>query len=541
MKLVECVPNFSEGRNRDIIDQIASAIKGTAGVDLLDVDPGMDTNRTVYTFVGEPDAVVNAAFNAIKIGSSLIDMRNHSGAHPRMGACDVCPFIPVSDISMDDCVELAKRLGKMVGEQLGIPVYLYEFAASSEYRKNLADIRSGEYESLPAKLNDPEWKPDFGPSIFDQNVTRSGATVIGAREFLIAYNLNLNSREKSHANNIAKKIREKGDIKKNPDGTQTVIPGKFKECKAIGWYVEDYKRAQISINLTNFHVTNMQHVFDEAAKEAEKIGVRITGSEIVGLVPLQAIKEAGLHYIKKQGLSRAVSEREVIDIAIYSLGLSDVQPFNPDEKIIEYKIKKSGRLIDLRLTEFLDELASKSPAPGGGSVSALNGSIAASLGCMVGNLTFKKKGYENVGDEIEKIAFDLNSIRMEFLNLIDKDTESFNQLMTALKTKDPVTIEEATKNACQIPLTTAGLALKTVDLLMRTAQIGNINAISDVGVGCLNLYTSFYGAKYNVLINLKSISDNNFKQDKIKYLQEIENQLIPKLDLIQKTVEGKMV
>ncbi|NLJ05869.1 MAG: glutamate formimidoyltransferase, partial [Exilispira sp.] len=263
MKLVECVPNFSEGRNRDVIDQIASAIKGTACVDLLDVDPGMDTNRTVYTFVGEPDAVVEAAFNAIKLGSSLIDMRNHSGAHPRMGACDVCPFIPVSEVTMDDCVELAKRLGKMVGEQLGIPVYLYEFAASSEYRKNLADIRSGEYESLPEKLNDPKWKPDFGPSIFDQNIARSGATVIGAREFLIAYNLNLNSKEKAHANNIAKKIREKGDIKKNPDGTQTVIPGKFKECKAIGWYVEDYKRAQISINLTNFHVTNMQHVFDE--------------------------------------------------------------------------------------------------------------------------------------------------------------------------------------------------------------------------------------------------------------------------------------
>ncbi|MEJ5272531.1 MAG: glutamate formimidoyltransferase [Spirochaetota bacterium] len=541
MKIVECVPNFSEGKNDSIIQKIADSIKAIPDVNLLDIDPGRDTNRTVFTFVGSPENVLEAAFNAIKTGSQLIDMRQHKGAHPRMGACDVCPFIPVSEMTMEECVELAEKLGKRVGEELGIPVYLYEFAAKSSYRKNLADIRAGEYENLENKLSDPDWKPDFGPDIFNENVKKTGATVIGARHFLIAYNLNLNTKDKSIANSIAKKLREKGETKKNPDGTETIIPGLFKECKAIGWYVDDYKRAQISINLTNFNVTNMHHVFDAACKEAEKLGARITGSEIVGLVPLAAIKESGLYYIQKMNLSRAVSEREIIEIAAFSLGLSEVQKFDPDEKIIEYKIRKKNKLVDLSLSAFTDELASKSPAPGGGSVAALNASLAASLGSMVGNLTFKKKNYENVSEEAEKIAFELHNKKDTLLQLIDKDTDSFNAMMNALKSKDQHLIKEATKNACIIPFETSKQVLEIAKLLNQLAKIANINAISDVGVGGLNLYAAFYSAKYNVLINLKGFDDQNFKDQMIDKLNVLEKELVPILDEIKKYVESKLI
>lgn len=541
MKIVECVPNFSEGRNEETIQKIAEAIKSVSEVNLLDIDPGKDTNRTVYTFVGSPESVIEAAFNAIKTASQLIDMRQHKGAHPRIGACDVCPFIPVSDITMEECSELARKLGKRVGEELGIPVYLYEYATDVLYRKNLADIRAGEYENLEQKLADPMWKPDFGPSTFNENIKKTGATVIGSRHFLIAYNLNLNTKDKSIANTIAKKLREKGDTKRNADGSTTIIPGLFKECKAIGWYVDDYKRAQISINLTNFNVTNMHHVFDAAAIEAEKLGVRITGSEIVGLVPLAAIKESGLHYIKKMNLSRAVSEREIIEIACFSLGLSEVQNFDPDEKIIEYKIRKKNRLIDLSLYSFTDELASKSPAPGGGSVAALNASLAASLGSMVGNLTFKKKNYENVSEEAEKIAFELHNLKDLLLEFIDNDTESFNNMMSAIKSRDKDLIDNATKNACKIPFETASNTLNVARLLLKIAKIGNINAISDVGVGGLNLYTAFYAAKYNVLINLKNLDDNDFKLEITDKLNELEKELLPILDEIRKIIENKLI
>jgi glutamate formiminotransferase/formiminotetrahydrofolate cyclodeaminase len=541
MKIVECVPNFSEGKNEDIIQKIADAIKAIPDVSLLDIDPGKDTNRTVFTFVGSPENVLEAAFNAIKVGSQLIDMRQHKGAHPRIGACDVCPFVPVSEMTMEECAQLAEKLGERVGQELGIPVYLYEFAAKAQYRKNLADIRSGEYENLEQKLKDPDWKPDFGPSNFNDNVKKTGATVIGARPFLIAYNLNLNTKDKTIANSIAKKLREKGETKKNPDGTETIIPGLFKECKAIGWYVDDYKRAQISINLANFNVTNMHHVFDAACNEAEKLGVRITGSEIVGLVPLAAIKESGLYYIQKMKLSRAVSEREIIEIAAFSLGLSEVQKFNPDEKIIEYKIRKKNKLIDLSLTSFTDELASKSPAPGGGSVAALNASLAASLGSMVGNLTFKKKNYEKVSQQVEKISFELHNLKDLFLELIDKDTESFNNMMSAIKSKEDDLIKEATKNACKIPFETANLTLDVAKLLQQISKIGNINAISDVGVGCLNLYSAFYAAKYNVLINLKDFDDKDFRDEMINKLANIEKELIPILDEVKNYVESKLI
>ncbi len=544
MKIVECVPNFSEGKNDEIIQKIADSISSISDVSLLNIDSGKDTNRTVYTFVGSPENVLKAAFNAIKTASQLIDMSQHQGAHPRIGACDVCPFIPVSDMTMEECVELAKKLGKRVGDELGIPVYLYEFAASSPERRNLADIRNGEYENLESKLLDPKWKPDYGPAQYNSFIRRTGATVIGARNFLIAYNLDLNTKDKAIANSIAKKIREKGETKKNSDGTETVIPGLFKECKAIGWYVEDYRRAQISINLTNFNVTNMHHVFDAASKEAEKLGVRITGSEIVGLVPLSAIKESGLYYLKKMNNSRAVSEREIIETAIYSLGLSEVQNFDPYEKIIEYRIKNdknNNKLVNLNLIDFTDELASKSPAPGGGSVAALNGSLAACLGSMVGNLTFKKKGYENVSEKAEEIAFKLYNLKDHFLELLDKDTESFNSMMLAFKSKDQDNILSAIKQACQIPMQTAKLTVEVAKLLKEISKIGNINAISDIGVGALNLYSAFYAAKYNVLINLKGIDDINFKEDMIKNLKEIESTILPLIDEVKKYIEEKLL
>lgn len=340
MKIVECVPNFSEGRNWEVINKISDAISCVPGVTLLDVDSGCDTNRTVYTFVGEPKAVSEAAFNAIERGFKLIDMAKHKGAHPRMGACDVCPFIPVSGISMEECVELARGLGERVGRELNIPVFLYEHAAASSQRKNLADIRSGEYESLKEKLKKPEWKPDFGPSEYNKQIKRSGATVIGAREFLIAFNININSKDKAIASRIAREIREKGKTVRDEKGNPVKIPGKLKHCKAIGWYVDDYKKAQVSVNLTDYHVTNLYHAFEEAIKEGAEAGVRITGSEIVGLVPRQALIETGLYYIKKQGGSTACSEKEIIDTAVCSLGLNDAAPFNPDEKIIEYRIRK---------------------------------------------------------------------------------------------------------------------------------------------------------------------------------------------------------
>ncbi len=537
MKLVECVPNFSDGRNKETIQKIADAIKGSAGATLLDVDPGYDTNRTVYTFVGEPESAVDAAFNAIKTGQALIDMRLHSGAHPRMGACDVCPFVPVAGMTMEDCAELARRLGKRVAEELGIPVYLYEYAASNPERKNLANIRAGEYEGLAQKIVDPKWKPDFGAAEFNEKVKKSGATVMGAREFLIAYNLDCNTKDKVPANTIAKRIRESGEKKKNPDGTETFIPGLLKECKAIGWYVADYDRAQISINLTNYHVTNMHHAFDTAVAEAEKIGLRITGSEIVGLVPLQAIIESGLHYAARQGGSRALSAKELVRLAILSLGLNDATTFNPQEKIIEYKVGKKGLLTHLTIQGFTDELASKSPAPGGGSVAALNGSIAAGLVAMVGNLTYKKKDYQEHWEEVERIAFEAHSIKDQYVSLINRDTDAFNELMAAFKTKDDARISEATKKASLVPFEVAALAEKVIPHLERIVKIGNKNALSDVGVAALNLKASFSGAKLNVLINLKDFSDKAFASDLVTKLDRIQSSLFPRIDKVFFEVE----
>ena len=533
-KIVECVPNFSEGRNMKIIEEIANEIKDTKNVYLLDVDPGEATNRTVITFVGAPEAVAEAAFKAIKKASELIDMRAHKGAHPRMGATDVVPFVPVKGANMEDCVRLAEELGQRVGEELGIPVYLYEYAAKEEYRRNLADIREGEYEALPEKLTDKKWKPDFGPAEWNENVAKTGATVIGARDFLIAYNVNLNTTDKKLANKVAKVIREKGYKKKMPDGTKQQIPGRLKFVKAIGWYIDEYKRAQISINLTNFHETPLWKVFETAEEEANKIGLRVTGSEVVGLIPLEAVLDVGKHFLEKQGKSTAIPERDIVHEAILSLGLNEVAEFDPEEKIIEYKIEKMGsrkKLVDLTLRDFADELSRDSPAPGGGSVAAFVGSLGASLSSMVSNLTYGKKKYKDSWEDMLKVGVKAQELKDKFLELIDKDTEAFDAFMAAFrlpkKTEEEkrlreLEIEKATKKAIEVPLSTLRLTPDIIKLSEILTEKGNKNAISDAGVAALSAYTAAYGAYLNVLINLSELSDEEYKK---KTMEEADSLL----------------
>ena len=534
-KIVECVPNFSEGRNQEVINKIAEAIKSVEGVVLLDVDPGQATNRTVYTFVGEPEAVKEAAFRAIKTAAELIDMRQHSGEHPRIGAADVVPFVPVSGVTMEDCVRLAEELGKRVGEELGIPVYLYEYAAKSEERRSLANIREGEYEALPKKLSDPKWKPDFGPAEFNERVAKTGATVIGAREFLIAYNVNLNTKDKKLAHEIALNIREKGRYKRDANGkivrdengNKVRVPGKLKAVRAIGWYIDEYGQAQVSINLVNYKVTPLHRVFEACEEEAQKLGLRATGSEIVGLVPKEAILQAGRHFLKKQGRSTAVSEEELIHIADLSLGLSQLYPFKPEEKIIELRLEKDKeRLWKMRVRDFLNELASQSPAPGGGSVAALSGALSAALGSMVSNLTFLKKGFEDVREEMEKMGVEAQRLKDEFLSLMDRDTEAFNKMMAAMKIskKDPERekkMEEASREATKVPLDTLRTSERLLDIASLAIDKGNPNSISDsAGVAVMALAAA-QEAYLNVLINLPSIKDEEFKAKVKKEAEEI--------------------
>ena len=524
-KIIECVPNFSEGRDMTVIDKITAEIKKVSGVRLLDVDPGYDTNRTVVTFVGEPEPVKQAAFAAVKKSHELIDMRHHKGAHPRFGACDVCPIIPVSGVTMDECVEIAHDLGKRLGEELDYPVYFYEYAATKPERRNLATVRSGEYEGLEAKLKDPNWKPDFGPAEFRPT---KGATAVSARDFLIAYNINLNTTNAKKANAIALRLREQGYPKKDADGNpvldekgkKVMCPGMFKNCKAIGWYVDDFKRAQISINLTNYHVTNMYHVFDAASKLAEEKGLRVTGSEIVGVLPKEALIEAGIHYLEKQGTCAGQSEAELIKIAEQSLGLSDVVKFKPEEKIIEYMVKETKGLSDITVTEFSDLLASDAPAPGGGSVAALCGSLAAALGSMVANLTYNKKGYKEHNDKMNTVAKDMQLRRRELLNLIDEDTNAFNIMMAAMKAQnaakkgtDAAAIAEADKNmdeankyAISVPLQVMEKIYALLPNLKVVGEFGNINAASDAGVGALLVQAGVKAAGLNVKINLKNFA-----------------------------------
>ncbi len=527
-RIVECVPNFSEGRNREIIDAIADAIKSVEGVILLDIDPGEATNRTVYTFVGEPENVKEAAFRAIAKAKELIDMRFHKGEHPRIGAADVVPFVPVRNVTMEDCVRLARELGKRVGEELGIPVYLYEYAATADYRRSLADIREGEYEALPQKLKDPKWKPDFGPAEWNDEVARSGATVIGAREFLIAYNINLNTKDKKLAHKVAKRIREKGYKRKLPDGTKEHVPGRLKAVRAIGWYIDEYERAQISINLINYKITPLWKVFEVAKEEAENLGLRVTGSEIVGLVPLNAILEVGKYYLKKQGKCTGINEREIVHTAILSLGLNEVAKFDPEEKIIEYRIEKelqTQKLAKMKLLDFVDELASDSPAPGGGSASALAVALSSSLISMVSNISYGKKKLADKREEFERIAVEAQEIKDRAIKLIDEDTRAFNMLMSAFKFKGDEEekrkmVRNAVLRAINVPKEVLSLAKKSVKLADELEKIGLRSAMSDVGCSALLAYAGGLGAGLNVLINLSGLEDEELKNKILKEYEE---------------------
>jgi len=522
MPIVECVPNFSEGRRPAVIDQITAAIRAVDGAVLLDVDPGKATNRTVVTFVGEPEAVLEAAFQGIKTASQVIDMRQHTGAHARMGATDVCPFVPVSGITMQECAELARRLGKRVGDELGIPVFLYEHAASRPHCKNLADIRKGEYEGLADKLCDPLWKPDFGSAVLN---AKSGATVIGAREFLIAYNVNLNTRDRKPAQDIALDIREagrakrdaRGEIVRNPDGTSIMVPGKLKSVKAVGWYIEEYARAQVSINLVDYHVTGVHQAFDAVDDEARKRGLRATGSELVGLIPLEAVLEAGKHFLLRQGKSTGLPERRIVETAVQSLGLSELAPFVPEEKIIEYRLAKDTAtklLVRKSVVDFTDEVSTESPAPGGGSVAALCGAMAAALSSMVANLTVGKKGFEKDWEAMMDLAERAQTEKDACLRAVDEDSQAFDRVMDAMrlpstsdadKAAKADSVREANRGATLVPLRLLERTMSILALAQEAASKGNPNSMSDAGTAAAVALAAAEGAYLNVIINLKNI------------------------------------
>jgi glutamate formiminotransferase/formiminotetrahydrofolate cyclodeaminase len=540
MKLVECVPNFSEGRDMAVIEKITGEIESTEGVKLLDVDPGKDTNRTVVTLIGSPDAVVEAAFKAIARAAELIDMSKHTGAHARMGATDVCPFVPVSGVTMEDCAELARRLGARVGEELEIPVYLYEHAASQPERRNLANIRAGEYEGLAEKLKRPEWKPDFGPARFN---AKAGATVIGAREFLIAYNVNLNTRDMKTAREIAFAIREKGRLKRDADGQVARDdkgkalhePGIFKACKAVGWYMEDFGRAQVSINLVDYKITPPHLVFDECCRIADGLGARVTGSELVGLIPLEAMLIAGRYYLEKQNKTKGVPESELIHTAVLSMGLGDLYPFEPEKKIIEYQFDRGDLLTGMRIDEFTDLLSTDAPAPGGGSVAALCGALSGALSSMVGALTHGKKGYEESFGEMEEAGIEGQRLKEQFLADVDRDTAAFNRVMDAMrmpkKTDEDqaaraAAIEEATKEATLVPLEVLRRSLEAAKLARTVVEKGNRNSISDAGVAALTARTAAEGAYLNVRINLPGIEDASFRKKTLSEAEEIRRDVV---------------
>tara|TARA_B110000091_G_C13816396_1_gene478013 strand:+ start:2448 stop:4139 length:1692 start_codon:yes stop_codon:yes gene_type:complete len=530
-QLIECVPNISEGKDLVKINTIAQVVETVEGVKLLDVDPGAATNRTVITFVGEPKQVIEAAFKLIKKASELIDMSKHSGEHPRFGATDVCPLVPISGITLEETAEYAKKLGERVGNELNIPVYLYENAAQEEKRKNLANCRSGEYEGLKEKLLKPEWKPDFGPAEFNESVKKSGATAISARDFLIAYNINLNTTSTRRANSIAFDIREGGRVKRegNPitgkkvidkNGEPVRVPGKLKAVKGIGWYIEEYGIAQISYNLTNISITSMHEAFDETVKSATEKGLRVTGSELIGLIPLQAMLDAGDYFLLKQERSLGVSESEKIKIAVKSLGLDDLKSFNPKEKIIEYLLENdSNRLVDLTLTDFADETAGESMAPGGGSISAYVGSLGVSLGTMVANLSAHKAGWDDKWEFYSKWAEKGQTYKNKLLFLVDEDTNSFNKIIEGFRMPKATAeeketrqraIQDATKYATEIPLEVMKTAYNSMEVMEAMLKEGLESSLSDTGVGVLCARTAVLGAYFNVRINAKDIKDRKF-------------------------------
>ena len=606
-RLIECVPNFSEGQRPEIIKQITDEIEKIEGVKLLDVDPGYDMNRTVVTFIGSPEAVKQAAFNSIKKAAELIDMTKHKGTHPRMGATDVCPFVPVSGVTTEECIELSKEVAKKVGEELGIPVYLYEKSATKPERENLAKIRQGEYEALEEKLKKPEWKPDFGPAKFN---AKAGATVIGVREFLIAYNINLNTRDVNHATDIAFEIREKGrsarrvndekfyyksdDILKyekgnypcgdcdfngktfkeivehcrdkhqydladileqhgidpeKPEGQSVKKPGKFKYCKAIGWMVPKYDRAQISINLTNYKVTSMHHVLEETRKLAMERGLVVTGSEIVGMVPYPALLETGKFYLKQQYRSIGVPVKDILNTAVQSLGLNDVSEFKIEERVLGLPKNLDTALVEMKLTDFIDEVSRESPAPGGGSIAALAGALGASLSSMVSNLTANKRGSNAVDKILNDAAEECQQIKDALVKAIDEDTNAFNAYMNARRLPNKTAEEKKAreeamqaglKQAVMVPLNTAKQSLRAIEIAEIVAKNGNPNSITDVGVGAQSAYTGVIGGIFNVLINLKDIKDQKFVDKMRMSCAELKEKAQNKLSEVLNFVENKL-
>jgi glutamate formiminotransferase / formiminotetrahydrofolate cyclodeaminase len=559
-KLIECVPNFSEGRDQNVIRQITDAIESVEGISLLDVDPGVSTNRTVVTFVGNPDAAVEAAFRGIKKAAELIDMRKHKGAHPRMGATDVCPFIPVSDVGLDEAIECANRLGKRVGQELKIPVYLYEKAAKHGSRANLAVIRAGEYEEFSEKIKQPQWKPDFGPAVFNE---KSGATVIGVRDFLIAYNANLNTTSVRRANAVAFDVREQGRVK-TEDGTPSGkpvldangepvrIPGMLKHVKGIGWFVKEYGIAQVSMNLTDIEKTPLHAAFDACVEAAAKRGLRVTGSEIVGMVPRKSLLDAGRHFLRKQRWSEGVSEEALIDIAVRSMGLGELKPFEAKEKVIELKIESAApkpSLVQLNMRQFCNETLSDSPAPGGGSVAALMGALGVSLGGMVANLSAGKRGWDDKLQYFSDWAVKAQQLKDELLLLVDDDTAAFNKVMDAFglpkdspeeKAARAAAIENATKHAAEVPLRVMEGAARSYELLLQMADKGNPASISDVGVGALATRACIEGAAMNVRINLGQLKDEKFKAALLEKVRTIRADSETQFEKISEIVERKL-
>ncbi len=557
-KLVECVPNFSEGRDQNKIDDIVKQMADVPGITVLDVDPGPDTNRTVVTIVGSPEAVGEAAFQGIKRASEILDMSQHFGTHPRMGATDVCPFIPISGVTDEECIELSKQVGKRVGDELGIPVYLYEKSAQKPDREKLPTIRKGEYEGLPEKLKDVNWKPDFGPA---ERHVRGGATVMGCREFLIAYNINLNTKDHRLATDIAFELREagrskrtanpnsknllNGEIVRNKNGKPVKVPGMFKDVKGIGWYVELFNRAQISINFNNYKVSTIHDVFDAACKLADERGVRVTGSELVGLIPLEAMLMAGKHYLKKQNRSLGVPTADIVECAVQSLGLNDVTEFNPNEKIIDYAVQSEDRpLKSLVKTGFVEELSTNSPAPGGGSVSALAGSLGAALSSMVAALTHEKKEMLDSKPEMDRIGMEAQALKDRLAYLVDEDTHAFNKVMDANRlpatndeeqTAKNEAIEIANKYAIDIPMETAEKCFRVIELAEILVEKGNPNSVSDAGVAAEVALAGVRGACMNVMINIPGVEDESYCNEK----KNAVNDLIEKAELLQKVVFEK--
>lgn len=539
-KIIECVPNFSEGRNLDIIKQITHAIESVEGVTLLDVDPGKATNRTVVTFVGDENSVVLAAFKGIEMAAKLIDMSKHQGEHPRFGATDVCPFVPVANASMEDCIACANKLGQMVGEKLQIPVYLYESAASSPIRKNLANVRAGEYEGIAEKIKKPEWKPNYGPATFN---AKNGNIAIGARDFLIAYNINLNTTSVRRANSVAFDIREQGRIERegdpisgeivlDADGNPKRIAGSCKSVKAIGWFIDEYGIAQVSMNITNTHDTPLHKAFDESCKSAQSRGMRVTGSELVGLVPLKSLTDAGKFFLKQQERSVGVSEEELVRLAIKTMGLDELAPFDVNKKVIEYCLKNNSKkqLVDLNLRQFANETASESPAPGGGSISAYVGALGASLGIMVANLSSHKRGWDERWIEFSDWAEKGQQIKDELLFLVDEDTNAFNKIMDAFampkesdeeKKARSAAIQHATLYAIEIPFKTMQASFKVFELCKQMVLEGNPNSLSDAGVGSLCARAAVLGSYQNVMINAAGIKDKSSIENLLKEADEL--------------------